>query len=172
MRSRRVPPGDNPRSADPAACREAALRLLERTRRTRSDLARRLGDRGYAASTIEQVLDRLAEVGLVNDVEYARAFLAGRRNRRAAGRRRLEMELRGKGVSAEDIAAGSARLDEEQGAFDEVAAARQVVLQAERRVHGLEPWERRRRLYALLARRGFDPDTIAAALGPHASPED
>ncbi len=152
------------RSIDVGACREAALRLLERQRRTRSDLERRLRDKGYAAATVGEVLDRLAGVGLVDDVEYARAFTAGRRARRSAGARRIEQELRAQGVSAEDIETARLRLDAEQGGMDEVAAARKVVAQAERRTRGLEPRLRRQRLYALLARRGFDGDVIRRAL--------
>jgi regulatory protein len=146
------------------ACHEAALRLLERARRTRSDLARRLRDKGYDAGVVESVLERLAGVGLVDDVEYARAWLAGRLGRRPAGLRRLEMELRSRGVSADDVAAARGRLEAEQGTTDEVAAARKVIVQAARRNAGLEPRLRRRRLYALLVRRGFDGDTIEQAL--------
>jgi regulatory protein len=152
------------RSTDSGACREAALRLLERQRRTRVDLERRLSDKGYALATAGEVLDRLASVGLVDDLEYARAFMAGRRARRAAGARRIEQELRARGVNAEDIKAASARLDAEQGGMDELAAARKVVAQADRRSRGLEPRLRRQRLYALLARRGFDGDVIRRAL--------
>jgi regulatory protein len=152
------------RSTDVGACREAALRLLERQRRTRADLERRLAEKGFSGATAAQVLDRLAGVGLVDDVEYARAFMAGRRARRSAGARRIEQELRARGVSAEAIEAASARLDAEQGGMDEAAAARRVVAQAERRMRALEPRLRRQRLYALLARRGFDGDVIRRAL--------
>ena len=158
----RVP--DAERSSDPGACREAALRLLERQRRTRSDLERRLRDKGYADATAAEVLDRLAAVGLVDDVEYARAFMAGRRARRSAGARRIEQELRARGVGPEDIATAAARLDAEQGGLDELAAARRVIAQAGRRLQGLEPRLRRQRLYALLGRRGFDADVIRRAL--------
>ena len=158
----RLPEAD--RSTDLDACREAALRLLERQRRTRSDLERRLRDKGYAAATAARVLDRLHEVGLVDDVEYARAYMAGRRARRSAGVRRIEQELRSRGVGAEDVAEARLRLDAEQGAMDEVAAARKVLAQAERRTRGLEPRVRRQRLYALLARRGFDGEVIRRAL--------
>src|SRR5204863_9139198 len=117
------------RAADPAAAREAALKLLERTRRTRSDLARRLREKGYASAVIEPVLTRLAEVGLVDDVEYARAFLEARARRRTAGRRRLEQDLRARGVSADDIAAARALLAEREGHEDETAGARRVMPQ-------------------------------------------
>ncbi len=165
MRARRptrLPEGE--RSTQLEACREAALALLERQRRTRSDLTRRLRDRGYAAATIAQALDRLVSVGLVDDVEYARAFMAGRRARRTAGERLVEQELRARGVSAEDVESARRRLDEEQGALDELAAARKVLAQVSRRYRGLEPRARRQRLYALLARRGFDAAVVRRAL--------
>lgn len=164
MRGRSASIETHERSSDPEACREAALKLLERARRTRNDLMRRLREKGYAAATIDQTLERLAGVGLVDDVEYARAWLAGRRLRRPAGARRLEQELRARGIEREHIAEAQARLDEEQGVVDEVAGARRVLAQAERRMRGLDPRQRRQRLYALLARRGFSGDTIDAAL--------
>ncbi len=164
MRARPVAVEEHERSTDRDGCREAALRLLERTRRTRADLARRLRDKGYAAATIEETLGRLAEVGLVDDVEYARAWLAGRRLRRPAGSRRLEQELRAKGVDLEDVAKAQDVLAGQQGEVDELAGARKVIAQAERRYRGLEPRARRQRLYALLARRGFSGDVIESAL--------
>src|SRR5215831_6297309 len=146
------------------AAREAALKLLERTRRTRSDLARRLRDRNFDAATIETVLARLGEVGLVDDVEYARAYLAERWGRRAAGWRRLEADLRRRGVSAPDIAAARAHHERETGGADEVRLAARVIAQSERRLAKLEPRVRRQRLWSLLARRGFDGEVIEQAL--------
>jgi regulatory protein len=151
-------------STDLEAAREAALRLLDRARRTRSDLTRRLADKGFAAPTVEEVIGRLAGVGLIDDAEYARAFLAGRWGRRAAGWRRLEQDLRGRGVGPEDIAAARAKLEEATGAVDEVAGARRVIEQSARRYAALDARQRRQKLWALLSRRGFDSDTIEQAL--------
>lgn len=159
------------RSADPEAVREAALKLLDRARRTRSDLARRLAERGFESGTIAQVLERLANVGLVDDVEYARAFLAGRWGRRAAGWRRLEQDLRGRGIAAADIAAARARLEETVGAADEIAGARRVIAQSARRYAALDGRTRRQRLWALLMRRGFDSETIERVLREPAGDE-
>ncbi len=162
-RTRRDP--DAEPITDPDAAREAALKLLERTRRTRSDLARRLGERGFAAGTVEEVLERLERVGLVDDTEYARAYLAGRWGRRPTGWTRLRQELRGRGVGDEAIDAARAILEQrEGGAADEVATARRVIVQAQRRYASLEPRVRQQRLYGLLARRGFDGETIRRAL--------
>lgn len=163
MRARRAAVNEA-RARDPEAAREAALRLLERTRRTRSDLTRRLRDKGYAAEVAAGVIERLAAVNLVNDIEYARAYLAERWGRRAAGWRRLEADLRRRGVSAAEIAAARDSFTAERGGADEAALARRVVAQAARRFAALDPRVRRQRLYGLLARRGFDGDAIEQAL--------
>jgi regulatory protein len=162
-RTRRDP--DAEPITDPDAARESALKLLERTRRTRSDLARRLGEKGFATATVEEVLERLERVGLVDDTEYARAYLAGRWGRRPTGWTRLRQELRGRGVADESIDAARAILEQREGGVaDEVTTARRVIVQAQRRYASLEPRVRQQRLYALLARRGFDGDTIRRAL--------
>ncbi len=152
------------KAADPVAVREAALKLIERMCRTRSDLTKRLRDKGYVAPVVDEILDRLTAVGLVDDVEYARAFLRGRWGRRAAGWRRLEQDLRGRGIAADDIDRARAALEQEFGDVDETASARRVIEQAERRYARLDPRLRRQRLYALLQRRGFDGDVIRKAL--------
>jgi regulatory protein len=151
-------------SRDAEAAREAALRLLERTRRTRADLTRRLREKGFPEPVVSEVVERLAAVGLADDVEYARAFLSERWGRRAAGWRRLEQELRRRGVAVDDIGRAREQFIEEQGGADEVRLARRVVEQSARRYAALEPRLRRQRLYALLVRRGFDGDTIEQAL--------
>ena len=152
------------RASDPEAAREAALKLLERTRRTRSDLSRRLRDRGFTAEVIQAVLERLGAVGLVDDVEYARAFLAGRWGRRAAGWRKLEQDLFRRGITPEDAAAARALLEREAGAADEAQMARRTLEQVARRYAGLESRVRRQRLYALLVRRGFARETVDEVL--------
>ena len=138
--------------------------MLERRRRTRVELAQRLRDQGHAVEIIEAVLDRLAEVGLVDDAEFARAWLAGRWGRKPSGWRKLELELKGKGISADDIETARARLAERGSAPDEIGSASKLVEQARRRYARLEPQVRRQRLYALLARHGYDAATIRQVL--------
>lgn len=151
-------------ASDATACREAALKLLERTRRTRSDLEQRLKAKGYAAATIAPVLERLTEVGLIDDSEYARAWLAGRWGRKPSGWRRLQQELRSKGISDDDVERARDVLTERGSAPDEVESALKLVGQARRRYAKFDEQKQRQRLYALLARRGFSADVIRRAL--------
>ena len=54
----------------------------------------------------------------------------------------------------------------------EITVETERVLVIRRRYRAVEPRLRRQRLYALLARRGFDGDTIEAALRPEADDSD
>src|SRR5262249_46711706 len=108
---------------------------------------------------------RRSDAGLVVDVECGRAWLAGRWGRRPSGWRRLQQQLRGMGVSQEDSERARQALAERGGAPDEVASAAQLAARARKRYAKLEPRVVRQRLYALLARPGFDGDTIRRALG-------
>jgi regulatory protein len=164
MRGRTRRPADAEPITSVDECREAALKLLERQRRPRVDLARRLADKGYAAVTVADVLDRLTTVGLIDDTEYARAFLAGRWGRRPAGWKRLQQELRAKGIAETDVLAARGLVEQREGGVDEIATARKLIAQAARRYDKLDPRKRQQRLYALLARRGYDGDVIRRAL--------
>lgn len=161
--SRRRDPDAEPID-DVDAAREAALKLLERTRRTRVDLERRLHDKGFTPNATAEALDRLTRVGLIDDAEFARAFLSGRWGRRPAGWSRLRQELRAKGVGDDAIESARAQIAQREGGVDEFATARKLVEQARRRMAALEPAKQRQRIYALLARRGYDGDLIRRVL--------
>lgn len=141
--------------------REAALTLIERRLRTRADIARRLRGRHYPVDIIEQVLDRLAEVGLVNDQAYAEAFLRDRRRFRPRSGRMLRTELRQRGVGDEEIEAAMAALAED---LDERGLAAELLARRAGRWRREDPDARRRRAEALLRRNGFAWEVIREVL--------
>ena len=66
--------------------------------RTREQLRQTLHKREVDAELAERVLDRMEEVGLVDDLGYAQEYVRQRRESRGSGRRALAMELQRKGV--------------------------------------------------------------------------
>ncbi|HVB27545.1 MAG TPA: regulatory protein RecX, partial [Mycobacteriales bacterium] len=162
-----LPAGDA--EADPETlARTICLRLLTASARTRSQLAEALQRRQVPAEAAEAVLDRLAEVGLIDDAAYAGSWVAGRSGARGLGRRALTAELRRRGVAAETVAETVAGLS----ADDELATARDLVHRRLRGMAGLPPDVRHRRLLGMLARRGFPAGVSARAIrealaGPH-----
>lgn len=152
-------------SRDVDGAREVALRALERTRRTRRELERRLAERGFEPEVVALALDRLEQVGLVDDLEYARAFLSQKLARRAVGQRLIRGQLLARGVSGAvaDQALGELAVGEESPRT-EVDRARRALAQFARRYARLDARTRHRRLSAALVRRGFDYETVAEAL--------
>jgi len=81
--------------------REAALRLLAVRPRSRRELQDRLRRKEIPAGIIRDVLDRLVELRLLNDADFARALVRDRLRLRPKGRRALSAELARKGVARE-----------------------------------------------------------------------
>jgi regulatory protein len=131
------------------------LRLLTARARTRAELAGKLAQRGYAEPVVVRVLDRLVEVGLVDDEDFAEQWVRSRHRYAGKGKRALAAELRRKGVDDEVITSSLADID----AGAERDRAEQLVRDRLRREKldddpGSE-LKVKRRLVGMLARRGY-----------------
>lgn len=139
-------------SSDPqAAARTIGLRLLERSPRTRAQLAAAMTRRGIPDEDVEVVLDRFAEAGLIDDAAFATAWVGSRHHGRGLARRALAAELRARGVEGEVAQQALATVSTE----DEVAAATALVTRRLRAMSDLPRPVQTRRLTAMLARKGF-----------------
>lgn len=158
----RDPAGGDPAGGDPAgqdtggsdpegAARELCLRLLTTRPRTRTELADALRRRGVPEAAATAVLARFAEVGLIDDAAFARAWVESRHHSRGLARRALSAELKQRGVSGPDITEAVGALDPE----DELATARRLVAKALGASRGRPLPVRVRRLVGLLARKGY-----------------
>jgi regulatory protein len=117
-------PADDTPDADPAAVASTiALRKLTVAPRTRAELADALARGGVPDDVTEITLDRLEELGLVDDEEFARQWARTRQAGRGLARRALAYELRQRGVEDEVVrnALDDPDLD------DELEAARALV---------------------------------------------
>jgi regulatory protein len=140
---------EDPRSL----ARQICLRLLTTAPRTRAQLAAELRRRRVPAEAAEEVLSRFADVGMIDDAAFARAWVESRHHSRGLSRRSLSAELRRRGVDSEDIREAVNALDPEQ----EAATARRLVEQKLARTRGQRPEARARQAAGLLARKGYPP---------------
>jgi regulatory protein len=99
----------------------------------------------------ETVLSRFADVGLIDDAAFARAWVESRHYSRGLSRRSLSAELRRQGVQSEEIREAVDTLDPEQ----EVVTARRLVQQKMAGTRGQPPEVRIRRAAGTLARKGY-----------------
>ena len=133
--------------------RALCLRLLTARARTRAELAGQLAKRGYPDDVSSRVLDRLTQVGLIDDADFAEQWVRSRRVNAGKGKRALAAELRTKGVPGEVITAALAGID----AGAERERAEQLVRDKLRRerLNGEDEAKVMRRLVGMLARSGY-----------------
>jgi regulatory protein len=145
--------------------REEALRLLAVRPRSAAEIAERLARRRVPRAATQAVVADLAADGLLDDLAFARAWIARRTSRSQYGTRRIRWELRQKGVPAATIdRAFSESGADRGGAQSDEQLALALIRRSARRYRSLPPDRRTRRLAALLERRGFGPGTIVRAL--------
>src|SRR5579864_3434298 len=146
-----------PETGDPEArARQICLRLLTAAPRTRAQLARALERKGVPGEVAEAVLGRFADVGLIDDAAFARAWVESRHYSRGLSRRSLSAELRRQGVDNEEIREAVSTLDPEL----EVATARRLVEQKMAGTRGQPSEARVRRAAGVLARKGYPPGLV------------
>lgn len=157
---------------DPEAVLAAAVRLLEAAPRSVADLRTRLVRAAWPAALVEGAIDRLTELGFLDDEVFARNWVESRDRGRPRGERALKVELRRKGVAQDVVdstlgdrrdAAAAAFGDDLDAAVspDEVAAERLIARRARSLDRLADDRARRQWAYALLARNGFDPEVSA-----------
>lgn len=151
----------NDPDADPeGVARTIALRKLAAQARTRHELDQALQKKNVPDDVAATVLDRLEEVGLVDDETFAQDWVASRQQRRHLSRSALRRELQGKGVDRDLVDSALATIDTD----DELVAARALAVKKSSALRGVEPMVRRRRLAGALGRRGFGPGIISTVL--------
>jgi regulatory protein len=142
---------------------DRALNMLALRARSSQELARSLVRKGEERAHVDWAIARLQEQGLIDDAAFARAFTRSRVVGGKQSRRRVEQDLARKGVSRN--VAGEAIEDVfEEEAVDQRAIVEEAARKKLRSLAGLDPAVQRRRLYAFLARRGYDLDDIRAAV--------
>jgi len=149
---------------DPELVLGAALRFLEVRERSTAEVRRRLATAGYREELVEGAIERLTELGMLDDAAFAQSWVESRDRARPRGERALRSELARKGIErqlTDDV------LTERQAQApdaDADAAQRLLARHARSLDRVADPRARRQRAYAVLARSGFDPSTAGDAV--------
>lgn len=135
-----------------------ALWLLGRRAYSEKRLLDKLRRKKYPDSDIEAAIKFCLDHKFLNDLEYAKSFIRTRLALRPRGQRVLRLELLKRGINDEIIKEALASSDANQ--VSEVELARRLVEQKRFQYAGIDRQTRNRRLFALLARRGFSISII------------
>ena len=133
----------------PRPCLDAASRYLSHRPRSEFEVRTRLRQRGFDDVSIERVILKLKEQGLIDDIAFARFWKENRESFSPRSRRMLQQELRQKGISPQIIAEVVEEVDDRRSAYK--AAQRKAG-----KLTSSDPHSFRRKFSAFLRRRGFD----------------
>lgn len=139
---------------------DRALAMLAARARAAVELRRLLVGKKEPPELVDAAIERLRGAGLLDDADFARQFARSKALGAGMSRRRLRQELGRRGVGAELSDEAIADVFEDEG-IDEDALVEAAARKKLRTLGKLDPETRRRRLYAYLARRGYDADDVA-----------
>ncbi len=143
------------------AIRDAHFALSRRAM-SRFDLGRRLARKGHERAAIDAALEELDRRGLLNDQVLAEQVVRSAIARRPTSRREMDHKLRQKGIAQD---ARQPVLDEAFAGRDPLADATELAQKRLSRMSAGLPAETiARRLFGVVARRGFPPDVCAQAV--------
>ena len=149
------------REPDPFdVARQIVLRQLAMAPRSRAQLEQKLSQRDVPADVAAAVLDRMTEVGLVDDEAYARMLVRSQQTGRGLAKGALARELRTKGIDDDLAQEALAAISD----ADECDRARALVDKKLRAMHGLGIEAQTRRLAGMLARKGYSSSVAYAVI--------
>jgi regulatory protein len=136
-----------------------ALTLLAARPYASRALHRKLIQKEYSASDAEEAIRRLVDNGLLDDVKFAEQYARSKMLSTGVSKRRLQQDLYRKGIKS-DVATEAIASVVADDEIDPAAMIERVAKKKLAQLGNLEPLVLRRRLFAFLARRGYDVDEI------------
>ena len=144
------------------AAHRDAMTILARRAVSRAEMVRKLQRKGYAAALAASIADGLVARGHIDDAAFAQHFAESLTRRKPAGKGLIVAKLAQRGVArpAAEEAAKQALSGRDQLAEARDLAARRLT----RMPAKLDGQAVQRRLFGLLARRGFEPEICRRAV--------
>jgi regulatory protein len=147
----------------------SAVHFLSYRPRSTSEVRDNLTGKGFEPPAIDAALERLARLGYLDDLAFARYWVSNRDEFRPKGPLALRQELREKGIA-------SALCDEALAEVDFTDAAYRAAQSQIKRLRGADRRTAQRKLYDALLRRGFRSeaamDVVKRVLDELAIPDD
>ena len=132
--------------------KKKTVNIFAAKRTCEKDLCDKLQRGGFDNDTIADVVEWAKDYHLLDDAEYARIYIADARNIKKHGRRKIEYDLRMRGIDAELIADLLCGTD-----FDERGTLRPLI---EKKLAGDLSPKNRAKVFRYFANKGYSFDDI------------
>lgn len=130
--------------------------LLKFRLRSEKELYSRLKKKGFDEVVIKETLSFLKEKSFIDDRIFAKAWIESRL-KRPLGIRRIEAELKAKGIDKEII---DSQIEAVKQGYSEEDIVSRIAQERFRKLKDIEPQKAKRRIFAYLLYRGFSPEII------------
>ena len=140
--------------------RAKARAYCARQERCQQEVRDKLYAWGGHKEDVEQVIAQLIGEGFLNEARFAEHYAVSKSRQKGWGRRKIEMALKAKGVSARCIASGLKAIDgEEETEHLKLAVAKRWECTKE-----TDPWIRREKVVRYFVGKGFPRELVEAAM--------
>lgn len=142
--------------------KDAALKFLSYRMRSEKEVRDKLKKKEFAEALIAEVIKDLKRVNLIDDYEFASAFIRDRISNNPRGKILLRQELWKKGIKKEIIEKALREYFKDED--KELILAKELLQKRKKRYEGLDESIAKRRLMSFLLRRGFSYDIVKQVL--------
>lgn len=137
-------------------CKNAALRIIERSYKTEKEVRDKLREKEYTDSQIEKSIEFLKEYNFINDDSYARAYINDKLASR--GRQKIKYDLIKKGIDRQII-------DEKLSCIDSDDERNTAMILAEKKYRSIskgetDAYKLSGKLYRFLLSKGYNYDLV------------
>lgn len=150
------------RSETRKEAKEAALRFLSYRRRSEKEVRDKLKRKELAKELIDEVIEDLKRLDLIDDYDFACAWIRDRVSNNPRGKALLKQELWKKGIKNETVE--KALKEYFKNADEELNLARKLMEKRKKRYANLKENVAKRRMTDFLLRRGFSYDIVKQVL--------
>lgn len=140
---------------------DKAIRFLGYRARTEKEVKDKLLAKEFDEKVIKKTIGKLKEMGYLSDIEFTQSWVKDRINTKPEGKKLLQIELRQKGIEDKMAKEQLEKLVDEK---TEEVMAKKALNKALKQYNKLPSREKKQKITAYLARRGFDWQLIKELL--------
>jgi len=131
--------------------------------RSRKEVVEKLYAYGLHKDTIEKLLKRLESEKYLQEERFAQSFVGGKFRLKNWGKRRIELELKARGIQEKDISNALGEIQEK----DYLSTLKKLFEKKEKELLLKEPdqWKRRQKIAAFLIRKGYEHEKVFKIVG-------
>ena len=137
-----------------ARAKKKALAILDKTMSSKEQIRTKLRRNDFGDDVIDKVIELLEEYNLLNDYEYAKAYIESYKNKKSI--RELKIELQKRGIDKDIIEELVSEIDDTELELANI----EKIVRKYRDAEGNIPVEKHNKIKASLYRKGYKLDNI------------